>query len=121
MVRGFSFITESHAARRTMRASQTARFDWFDLLIGLESLTCVEQQVFQYRTETQRREECQSTYDDNHAHQQHGEQRCCHWKGPGRWRHGLFACEIPGNREHWNDHEEAANQRVEPQGRVVPG
>ena len=47
MVRGLSFRTESHKARRTMRACQTTGFDLFVLLIGLESLACMHQQVFE--------------------------------------------------------------------------
>jgi hypothetical protein len=51
MVRGLSFRNESHTARRTMRASQTARFDLFALLIGLEGFACMQQQVFENWTQ----------------------------------------------------------------------
>src|SRR5258707_3490477 len=69
---GFNLRHESISAWRTIFASHND-FDLLDVAaIGflLESLSCVHKQVLKNGSQAQRREECQSTNNDDHAHQE---------------------------------------------------
>src|SRR6266404_4003488 len=91
-VRGLSFTTQSHSARLMIFLSQSD----FDFLtkcsIGSsEGLTCVHQQVLQYRPQTEGREKRKSAYDQNHGNQQACEKWRGHRKSSGGLRHVFLA------------------------------
>src|SRR6201993_781381 len=102
IVRGFSLRTESTSAWRTIFASHND----FDLpcvaamVFLLESLSRVHEQVFKNRPQAQRREKCQSTYNDDHAHQECSEQRGRYRKCAGRRRNRLLSRQTSSHREH---------------------
>lgn len=70
-VRGLSFRTESQAARPTIAQVQRDLFPSFDLLfaMALEHLSCVHQQMFEYRAEAERREESKRAHNQNYGNQ----------------------------------------------------
>src|SRR6516225_11447806 len=71
MVRGFSLRSASTIARRTIFHSQIARF-FLAITGSSEGLARPEQQVLQDRAETQCREKCKRSDDQDHADQQYG-------------------------------------------------
>src|SRR5437868_6750792 len=116
ILRGLSFRNESQSARRTIIHSQTA----FDLAISAsESLACSHLQVFKDRSQAQRRKECQRAHNQNFPHQQHAEQRCRNRKCAERRWHVFLARQTAGYSQHGNDHEEAADESVQSECRVV--
>ena len=81
---------------------------------------CVKLQVFQDRSQAQRREEGERAEDHDHADQQHGKQRGIHREGAGRRRHALLLRQVAGQGQHGNHHEEPADEHVPAHRDVVP-
>src|SRR5258707_779692 len=89
-------------------------------MVTSENLSCVHQQMFENRSETQRRKERESAYDQNGGDEQTGEQSACDGKSAGGFRNSFLFGETSGNGEHRNDHEEPAEELSSSGGRVVP-
>src|ERR1043165_1703805 len=95
MVRGLSLINESPIARLTILVSQIACF--LVVAISLKSRARIHQEMFDDWSKTQCRKERERSDDQNHAHQQHREQRCGYGKRSQRRRHEFLARQISGD------------------------
>src|SRR5215467_14670124 len=87
---------------------------------SLESLPCIEQEVFKNRPQAQRRKKCEGAENQNHTDQKKCEKRRCDRKCTQRRRYVLLLSEIARDRKHRNDHEEPAEQHGHPNCGVVP-
>src|SRR5579863_3467462 len=131
MVRGFSLTNESPMARLTIGGSKSGRAR--GAFLGIKEVTSsaveggvivvailapepalMHQEMFHYRAERKRREERQSTYNHHHPHQQHDKQRPVRGESPGRNRHLLLLCQVPGRRQQRNQHQEPPAQHGDP-------
>src|SRR5258708_3116595 len=124
MLRGSSFRKESRIARERMALSAS---DFFLIeptgsMDTSKSLSCIHQQMFKNRPETQSWEKRKSANDQNGRDQQTSKQPTGYRECTGRfWNHFLFR-QAPGNGEHRDDHEEPAEEvsgrcrRVGPHG-----
>src|SRR6266403_95873 len=83
--RGFNLRNESKIARERMALSASGFFlIWASgSMVTSENLSCVHQQMFENRPETQRREKRQGPYDQNGRDQQTCEQPARYRKGSG--------------------------------------
>src|SRR5712671_4833949 len=61
-------------------------------------------------SERERREECQSADDHDHAHDQADKQAAGGREGSGGRRNGFLGGERAGDRHGWNDHPEPADE-----------
>src|SRR6266446_765686 len=108
ILRGCSFTSESQIARCTIFMSQIALpFAIIPQKRPSKSLAGLHQQVLKDRTQAQCREERQRSHNHDHAYQQYTEQRCGHGKRAQRRRNIFFLRQVPGNRQHGKNHEEA--------------
>src|ERR1700691_437125 len=129
MVRGSSLTTESTSARRMIFTSHKLLL-FFSAILCLrkpasdrsasESLACHHEQVFQYGPQTECREKCQCSHDQNYRYQQNREQWCSHWERTRGNRHSFLFRQVAGNCEHGNDHEKSPHQHGECARGVVP-
>src|ERR1700739_2265558 len=85
-----------------------------------KSLSCVHQQMFENRPETESREKCESADDQNGGNQQSGAQPSGNGEGTSGFGNGFLSCEASGDGQHWNNHEEAAEELSNSGGGVVP-
>src|SRR4029077_16956106 len=139
-VRGFSFSNESRSAPATIPPVHRDFFVLLGLLLSSagtliasgvivvpaligsspKNLPGVHQQVFQYRSQAQRREKCQSAHDQYHRNQQCREKRRRHRKCACRFRHDFLSRQIAGNRQHRYHHKKSTQQHVGCNAGVVP-
>src|SRR4029077_3072080 len=70
-------------------------------------------------SERERRKECESADDDDHAHHQAHEQAASGREGAGRWGHRFLGSERAGDRHGGDDHPEAADEHRDGAGQVV--
>src|ERR1039458_4603142 len=117
MPRGSSLRTESSSAwamifvfQRLFFSVMTVRFVLMRYRYGLEKLSCLEEQVFQNRSQAQGREEGERAQNQDHADQQRGEQRGIDREGAGRGRHTFLARQVACQGQHGDEHEEASGQ-----------
>src|SRR5580704_10800137 len=120
MVTGCNLINESHAARRTIFMSHRLRFDFLLIIVCLESLASLHQQMLENRSQTQRGKKCQRTQDYHHADQQNRKQRSRHGESAQRCGSLFLARQVPGDRQHGQNHHEATQQHRDAERRVVP-
>ena len=73
------------------------------------------------RAERQRGEKSEAADDQDHADQQTDEQPAVGRESAGRGRHDLLGGQRARHRQHRHDHQEAADQHREAEGRVVEG
>src|SRR6266850_4652003 len=116
---GFSLSSASHRARRTIFHSQIALV-FFAIVDSLERLARAQEQVLKDRPQTQCREKCQRTHNQNRANQQHSKKRRSHRKSSQGWRNVFLARQIAGNSQHRNDHQEPARKHRQSDSGVVP-
>src|SRR6266849_2302190 len=121
-VRGLSFKAESQTARPTIPEVQRDFIASFDLSFMMVSkrLPRVHQQVLQNRTQAERREESQRTYNQNHRTQQHCEQRRRHRERARGRGYELLARQVASNGQNGNHRKEAAQQSGKADRRVIP-
>src|SRR6266849_1592490 len=121
-VRGLSFKAESQTARPTIPEVQRDFIASFDLSFMMVSkrFPRVHQQMLQNRTEAERREESQRTYNQDHRTQQHREQWRRHRERARGRGYELLARQVASNGQNGNHRKEAAQQSGQADRRVIP-
>ena len=101
-----------------MAVSQRERLRVAAMLVGLSGL---QQQVLEDRTEGDGGEEGQGSDDDDGSDEEDGEERGADGEGALGWGDELLSCEVTGEGEHGDDHEEASDEHGDGEREVPPG
>src|SRR5579864_1598210 len=118
IVRGWSLRAASRVATR-MISGFHRDFAW--VATTSKDLAFHHEKVFHNRPQAQRREERERSDDEHDAHEERREERRRHGERPRRRRHAFLHAEVPGDGEHRQDHQEAADERGHAERVVVPG